>query len=310
MLEYQQELGALLCKEQGKTLAQACGEAGGAAGLIGYHAEWAKRVEGDVVSSDNANENVFIYKEPIGVIGCIIPWNFPVFIIARKVAPALITGNTVVIKPSSETPLTALLIAKIIDEVGLPPGVVNVLTGSGRVLGAALASHPKVGMVSITGSTAAGQEVMRNCAKNVAKVSLELGGKAPSVVMDDADLDLAVASIVAARLKNAGQVCNAPERIYVQKGVADEFTQKLYNALEKTRYGNGAENPDLGALINKKAVDHVHEMVERAINDGAKLLLGGVRPEGEGAYPATILTDCRQDMEIMREEIFGPVLLL
>ncbi|MCE5234978.1 MAG: aldehyde dehydrogenase [Clostridiaceae bacterium] len=309
MSEYKEQLGELLCREQGKTLAQATGEANGAANLIAYHAEWAWRIEGEIVTSDRANQNVWIYKEPIGVVGCIIPWNFPLYIIARKVAPALLTGNTVVIKPSSDTPLTALFIAKIFDEIGMPAGVVNVITGSGALLGKALAAHPKIGMISLTGSTAAGQEVMRNCAESVAKVSLELGGKAPSIVMNDANLDLAVASILMAKTKNAGQVCNTPERVYVQRDAAHAFIEKLVEAMQKVTFGDGMANPTMGALVNRKAVETVHAMVERAVLSGAKLVLGGEIPQGAGAfYPPTLLVECRQDMEIMREEIFGPVL--
>ena len=307
--EHQEELGRLLSMEEGKPLNQAVGETGGAAELIEYHAEWARRIEGDIIQSDDPHENVWIYKEPLGVVGCIIPWNFPIYIFARKVAPALMAGNTVVVKPSGETPLTSLVLARLMDEAGFPAGVVNVITGPGAVIGQYLSSHKKVAMVSLTGSTEAGQSVMRGCADNVSKVSLELGGKAPSVVMKDADLDLAVSTIVAAKAKNAGQVCTSPERIYVQKDVADEFIGKLSEAFGALTYGIGLDNPSYGTVINAAAVDRIQAMVERAVEDGAKLLIGGKKPEGKGAfYPPTILTDCRQDMEIMREEIFGPVL--
>lgn len=303
------KLGELETLEQGKPLCQAQGECGCLPEFLDYISGWARRIEGEVLQSDDPNETVWICKEPLGVITCIIPWNFPMYIFVRKVAPALIAGNTVVIKPSSDTPLTAMAMAKLIDRAGFPAGVVNVVTGKSSVIGKALTSNPKVAMVSLTGSTGAGQEVMRNCAESMIRVSLELGGKAPSVIMDDADLDLAVSTLLAAKAKNAGQVCTAPERVYVQRGVADAFIEKLAAAMKKLTYGNGMENPSYGPQINKKAVETIHGMVERAVADGANLVMGGVVPEGPGAfYPPTLLTNCRQDMEIMREEIFGPVL--
>lgn len=303
------ELGKLLTLEEGKPLGQAQGECGCLPEFLDYISGWARRIEGEVIQSDDPNETVWICKEPLGVVSCIIPWNFPMYIFVRKVAPALIAGNTVVVKPSSDTPLTALAMAKIIDKAGLPKGVVNVVTGKGSVVGKTLAANPKVACVSLTGSTAAGQEVMRNCANSMARVSLELGGKAPSVIMDDADLDLAVSTLIAAKAKNAGQVCTSPERIYVQKNVAEPFIAKLTDAMNALTYGDGMENPSYGPQINKAAVEHIHGMVERAVADGAKLVMGGVLPEGPGAfYPPTLLLDCRQDMEIMQEEIFGPVL--
>jgi len=310
--ENAEELALILSKEQGKTLNQSIGEITGAAGLIEYHANWDRRLEGEILAGDNNNkENIMIFKEPIGVVACIMPWNFPIYVLFRKIAPALLCGCTVICKPSSETPASTLAVAKIIDEIGFPAGVVNFITGSGSVIGNAIAKNPKVDMITITGSTEAGQEIVHISAENICKVSLELGGKAPAIVMEDADLDLAADCIVGSRLGNAGQICNCAERLYVHKNIADIFVEMIKIRMEAATYGDGIENPELtmGAMINKDAAKRVHSMVERAIAAGAKLVTGGFLPEGPGAfYPPTILTNVDQQAEIVHEETFGPVL--
>jgi lactaldehyde dehydrogenase/glycolaldehyde dehydrogenase len=309
----QERLSKFLTLEEGKILSSAMYEIGGAGALADYHAGWARRIEGELVQSDSTDENIIVYKEPVGVVACIIPWNFPIYILFRKMCPALIAGNAVVIKPSSETPLIALEIAELFTEAGFPKGLINIITGSGKVLGAAIAKNPKVSMISLTGSSEAGREIMRSGAANIVKISLELGGKAPAIVMDDADLDLAADCIVQAKINNAGQVCNTVERIYAHEKITKELTDKLTERLSKIAFSRDDPNGQfvMGPMINKNAVINTHGFVERAVKAGAKLLLGGNIPQGPGTfYPMTLLTDCRQDMEIMQEEIFGPVLPL
>jgi len=247
----------------------------------------------------------------MGVTTGILPWNFPFFLIARKAAPALITGNTIVIKPSEITPNNAVIFAEIIHKIGLPNGVLNIVTGYGPTVGQELAGNPKVGMVSLTGSVAAGIATMTAAAKNVTKVSLELGGKAPAIVMNDADLDLAVKAIVSSRIINSGQVCNCAERVYVQEGVYDEFISRISEMMKKVTFGNTAEKKelDMGPLISAAALQRVEDKVATAVSQGAKVLLGGKRSEGPGFfYPPTLLVDVQQNMPIMHEEVFGPVL--
>lgn len=305
------ELGELISLEQGKPLWHSTGETLGAAEILEYHAGWARRIEGEIMPSDDPDENIFIYKEPVGVVACILPWNFPMFVLARKLAPALITGNTLVLKPSSETPCSALAFAKLAHEAGFPPGVVNVISGKGSVLGRALTENPQVDMVTLTGSTEAGKQVMTACAGSLTKVSLELGGKAPAVVMADADLDLAVECIKGGRIGNAGQVCNCVERVYVHQSIADAFVEKMCRAMDEVELGPGLEGPQMGPLVSRTALENVHAMVLRAVEQGATIACGG-QPSPKFAkgyfYEPTVLTGCRQDMEIMREEIFGPVM--
>ncbi len=305
------ELGSIICTEQGKPIWHSTGETLGAAEIMEYHAGWARRIEGEIMPSDDRGENIFIYKEPVGVVACILPWNFPMFVLARKLAPALITGNTVILKPSSETPCSALAFARLVDEAGLPPGVVNVISGKGSVLGKALTGDPRVDMVTLTGSTEAGKQVMTACAGSLTKVSLELGGKAPAVVMADADLELAVKCIKGGRIGNAGQVCNCVERVYVHQSVAEAFVEKMCQAMGEVKLGPGLEGPEMGPLVSEAALENVHAMVLRAVEQGAAIACGGQRSTKFPAgyfYEPTVLTGCRQDMEIMREEIFGPVM--
>jgi lactaldehyde dehydrogenase / glycolaldehyde dehydrogenase len=306
-------LARVISEEQGKVLGLSRVEAGFTADYIDYMAEWARRLEGEVVTSDRPNEQIFLFRHAIGVIGGIVPWNFPFFVIARKVAPALLTGNTIVIKPSSNTPNNAVEFAKAVEEAGLPAGVFNLVCGSGAVVGQELASNPSIGMVSVTGSVDTGVRVMEAASKNIIKVNLELGGSAPAIVMADADVDLAVKSITASRVINTGQVCNCADRVYVEKAVADEFTEKFVEAMSKTRYGDVLKDDtlDMGPFVSGDQLALVEGRVKQAVADGAEILTGGKRaadlPNGY-FYPATVLGNCRQDMPIVREEIFGPVM--
>ncbi|MEI3773687.1 aldehyde dehydrogenase [Pectobacterium brasiliense] len=309
--EREAELTDTIIAEGGKTHGLAQTEVLFTADYLDYMAEWARRYEGEIIQSDRPNENIFVFRKAIGVTTGILPWNFPFFLIARKAAPALITGNTIVIKPSEITPNNAVIFAEIIHKIGLPKGVINFVTGYGPTVGQELAANPKVGMVSLTGSVAAGIATMTAAAQNVTKVSLELGGKAPAIVMDDADLDLAVKAIVSSRVINSGQVCNCAERVYVQKGIYDEFIARIKAAMEQVTFGNTAEKKalDMGPLISAAARQRVEDKVAKAVSQGAKVLLGGQRESGTGYfYPPTLLVDVKQDMPIMHEEVFGPVL--
>lgn len=306
-----EELTDIIIREGGKTRALASTEVYFTADYLEYMAGWARRYEGEIVQSDRPNETIFVFKKPIGVTTGVLPWNFPFFLIARKAAPALITGNTIVVKPSQLTPENAYIFAQIVEEVGLPKGVFNVVNGRGSVIGHELAANPKVGMVSLTGSVPAGQQIMEAAAHNITKVSLELGGKAPAIVMDDADLDLAVKSIIASRVINTGQVCNCAERVYVHKNVKDKFIEKLLVGMKQVKVGNPSEinDLDMGPLIEEKALTAVAQKVEKAVKQGAKLLCGGKRIGDKGYFfEPTLLVDTNNKMDIMQEETFGPVL--
>lgn len=305
------EISALIVAEGGKIQQLADVEVSFTADYIDYMAEWARRYEGEILQSDRPNENIFVFKRALGVTTGILPWNFPFFLIARKMAPALITGNTIVIKPSEFTPSNAIAFAKIVEQVGLPKGVFNLVLGRGETVGQELAGNPKVAMVSMTGSVGAGEKIMAAAAKNITKVCLELGGKAPAIVLDDADLELAVKAIVDSRVINTGQVCNCAERVYVQKGIYDRFVNRLGEAMKAVQFGDPAQRSDIamGPLINAAALQRVEEKVARAIAEGARVALGGEKVEGKGYfYPPTLLLDVHQEMAIMHEETFGPVL--
>ncbi|WLI77452.1 aldehyde dehydrogenase [Kosakonia sp. H02] len=309
--ENAREISALIVAEGGKIQQLADVEVSFTADYIDYMAEWARRYEGEILQSDRPNENIFVFKRPLGVTTGILPWNFPFFLIARKMAPALITGNTIVIKPSEFTPNNAVAFAKIVEQVGLPKGVFNLVLGRGETVGQELAGNPKVAMVSMTGSVVAGEKIMAAAAKNITKVCLELGGKAPAIVLDDADLELAIKAIVDSRVINTGQVCNCAERVYVQKGIYDRFVNRLGEAMKAVQFGDPAQRSDIamGPLINAAALERVEQKVARAVSEGARVALGGRAVEGKGYfYPPTLLLDVKQEMAIMHEETFGPVL--
>ena len=310
--DHVEPLARVIAEEQGKVLGLARVEVVFTADYMDYMAEWARRIEGEILESDRPGETIFLFRQPIGVIGGILPWNFPFFLIARKVAPALVTGNTIVIKPSRETPHNAVKFCELVAETDLPPGVINIVHGRGAAIGTALASDPRIGMVSLTGSVETGSAIMRAAAANITKVSLELGGKAPAIVMADADMDLAAQAVKASRVINSGQVCNCAERVYVQRKVADEFVDKLTAAMKASRFGDplADESVDYGPLINQAGFRKVDELVRGAVAAGATITTGGGRGPGEGGYfyEPTVLTGCRQEMDIIRQEIFGPVI--
>ncbi len=310
--ENQEVLARATSEEMGKPLAQAMDEAGWLAAYIQYMAAQARHIKGEIIPSDRPNENILLYKMPIGVAGQIMPWNFPLFLIGRKVAPALVAGCTVVLKASSDCPNGAYEFAKLVEKSSLPKGVINVITGSGAVAGASLAGNPKLGIVTITGSTAVGKKIMKAAADNVTKVSLELGGKAPVIVMNDCKLDETVEHVVNSRIYNSGQVCNAAERVYVQKGIADEFIAKVVQRMKTVTYGPGLGGTfDMGPMVNKKQQEHVIDLVQSAIDEGATIECGGnaVTVDGKGFFfEATVVTGVKHESRIMREEIFGPVL--
>lgn len=309
--EQVEPLARCITEEQGKTLGLSRVEVQFTADYIDYMAEWGRRIEGEIIPSDRPGEQIFLHRKPIGVVAGILPWNFPFFLIARKLAPALITGNTIVIKPSEETPNNAFEFCKILDQTDLPAGVVNMIAGSGRSAGNALCANPKVGLITFTGSVETGSRIMSTAAQNITRVNLELGGKAPAIVTAKADLDLAATAIQASRVINSGQVCNCAERIYVQRAVAEEFTAKLVAKMQSAKFGNPNtdETVDYGPMINEAGFDKVAGHVKNALQAGAQLLCGGKRGALDGGfyYEPTVVAGCSQDMEIIRKEIFGPV---
>src|SRR3712207_5479782 len=263
---------------------------------------------------EEPNEHLLVRAVPYGVVVGIIPWNYPAALFARKVAPAIMAGNAIVIKPHEDTPLSALALARIIEETGLPPGIVNVVTGAGRVVGDALVRHPITQMVTVTGSVRGGREILAAAAENIVPVSLELGGKAPFIVLDDADLASAVENAVDARFWNCGQVCTCNERTYVERGVYDEFVERFVEAASALRMGDPMrDDVQMGPKVNEPELDKVEALVKGAVEQGAGVALGGRRPEGEEFergywFEPTVLTGTTNDMDIVQREVFGPVL--
>ncbi len=308
-IEFADELAMLMTLEQGKPLAEAKGEVVYAASFVEFFAEEAKRVYGETIPTPKADARVVCIKQPIGVVAAITPWNFPAAMITRKVGPALAVGCTVVCKPASETPLTALALAELGARAGIPKGVFNVITGKASVIGAELTSSKVVRMLTFTGSTEIGKVLIEQCAKTVKKVGMELGGNAPFIVFDDADLDKAVQGAMASKYRNAGQTCVCANRIYVQEGVYDAFAAKLAAEVKKLKVGSGIEaGVTTGPLINKAAVAKVEEHIEDALAKGAKVVVGGKRHKlGGSFFEPTVLTGITQQMKVAREETFGPV---
>lgn len=308
--EKSDHLARIISEEQGKIFSLSKSEVELAASILDYSAEWARRYEGEILQSDRENENIFIFKKPIGVVTGILPWNYPFSSVARKMGPALITGNTIVIKPAELTSNNAIEFAKIVDKVGLPQGVFNIVPGKGSEIGDELVSNPKVGMVTFTGSVETGERILQSASKNITKVSLELGGKAPAIVMDDADMDKAIHSIVQSRIANSGQLCICPERVYVHEKIVDEFTEKYIKAKAEVTYGDPlTENVDMGPLVSKSQLQSVESHVNKAVEQGAQLALGGKKAQRSKGYyfEPTVLVNCSQHMDIIRQEIFGPV---
>ncbi|MEN8661964.1 MAG: aldehyde dehydrogenase [Lentimonas sp.] len=304
-------LARCISEEQGKTLGLARVEVNFTADYIDYMAEWGRRIEGEVIESDRSKENIFLFHKPIGVVAGILPWNFPFFLIARKMAPALICGNSIVLKSSEETPNNAFEFCKILNETSIPAGLVNIVSGLGAIAGRALTESPKVGLITFTGSVETGSRIMAAAAKNVTKVNLELGGKAPAIVTGNADLEMAATAIQASRVINSGQVCNCAERIYVHRSVAAAFTEKLVEKMQAARYGNPLEDEtvDYGPMVNKAGYDKIVALLESSVAAGAKVLCGGKRGAGDDGYyfEPTVVTDCTQEMDLVKHEIFGPV---
>ena len=306
-------LARVIALEQGKALPLAEMEVYFTSEYLDYSAEWARRIEGEIITSDRPRENIFLFRRPLGVVAGILPWNFPLFMVARKMAPALITGNTIVIKPSEETPYSAYEFAKIAAAAELPAGVFNLVAGLGKTVGEALVAHPDVNMISFTGSSAAGSAIMANAARNVTKVSLELGGKAPAIVLDDANLDLAAAVLKASKTINTGQACNCTERVYVHRKVLAEFSEKLAAAVGSIIYGDplGATPVEMGPLINRASVDRIGKLVDDARAKGAEILTGGKAEDGPGFhFKPTVISRTSADMHILQREIFGPVIII
>lgn len=305
------DLATILTLEQGKPLEEAKGEIAYGASFVEWFAEEAKRVYGDTIPGHQVDKRIVVIKRPIGVVAAITPWNFPNAMIARKVAPALAAGCTVVVKPSELTPLSALALAVLAEEAGFPPGVLNIVTcGTAEAVGKELTENPLVRKLSFTGSTLVGKLLMKQCAGTVKKLSLELGGNAPFIVFEDADIDSAVEGAIASKYRNSGQTCVCSNRFFVQKGVYDEFVKKLTVAVEALQIGNGMEEGvAIGPLIEEKAIHFVEEVVEDALAKGAMVKCGGGR-YGEGdtlLYEPTVLTEVDADMKVYSEEIFGPV---
>ena len=309
-----ERLAGIISLEEGKPLRESRAEIEGwTAGFFDYFASFARAAHGEILPSDNRNEEIAIRKVPYGVCVAITPWNFPSAMPARKIAPALMAGNTMVVKPSSTTPLSALALATILDRAELPPGVVSVLTGAGGKLGEALVRNPITQLVTLTGSVGAGKKILAAAAGTIAVVSLELGGKAPFIVMDDVDIDNAARHALTARFQNNGQVCTCNERTYVHRRVFDQFVDR-YVALARTlKLGDPFDNAtDVGPKVTRDELAKVEHMVDRAREQGAEILTGGKRAKVPGFehgfwYEPTVVTGVRNDMEIMQEELFGPV---
>lgn len=301
----------IIIKEQGKTRSWATIEVQVTAEYFDYMASFARHIEGEIIQSDNRGETILLNKQPIGVVAGILPWNFPFFLIARKAGAALLAGCAIVIKPAQLTPENCTTFAEVVHESGLPAGLFNVVTGKGSVIGNALAGSPKIDCVSVTGSVGAGESIMRAASANITKVSLELGGKAPVIVFPDADLELAAQAILDSRIGNNGQICNNAERLYVHKDIKEELVKLLLKKFEAVKVGDPGldDNVDMGPLVEKKALESVENKVKNAVEQGARVLCGGHRVGEKGYfYAATLLDNCRQDMDIIHEETFGPVL--
>jgi succinate-semialdehyde dehydrogenase/glutarate-semialdehyde dehydrogenase len=309
MLANQDDLGLILTSEQGKPLAEAKGEIAYGASFIEWFAEEGKRAYGDIIPSFQSDRRILVLKQPIGVAALITPWNFPNAMITRKAGPALAAGCTVVIKPASQTPFSALAMAELAVRAGIPNGVLNIVTGSAKAIGAELCANPVVRKLSFTGSTEVGRVLMRQCADTIKKLSLELGGNAPFIVFDDADLDAAVEGVLASKFRNTGQTCVCANRIYVQSGVYEPFAQKLAARVSEFKVGPGTEaGVNIGPLIDAAGLAKVEEHVADAQAGGARVITGGKRHDLGGLfYEPTVLAGVSQRMKIAREETFGPV---
>ena len=309
MMAAQEDLAQILTAEQGKPLAEARGEIAYGASYIEWFAEEAKRIYGDTIPAPANDKRVVVIKQPVGVVACITPWNFPNAMLTRKIAPALAAGCTVVCKPANETPLSAFACAVLAERAGVPAGVINVLGGITREIGAELTSNPIVRKLTFTGSTQVGKLLMEQCAATVKRTSMELGGNAPFIVFDDADLDAAVKGAIICKFRNAGQTCVCANRILVQEGVYEAFAEKLMVAMSDLKMGNGTDDGvNVGPLINQGAANDVMQFVEDAVAKGANVATGGGRSDlGDCFVQPTVLTNVSDNMRVFREEIFGPI---
>ena len=309
MLANQEDLAVLMTAEQGKPLAESKGEIAYAASFIEWFAEEGKRLYGDVIPAHQADKRIIVLRQPVGVVAAITPWNFPSAMITRKAGPALAAGCTLVLKPATQTPLSALALAELANRAGIPPGVFNVVTGSASAIGGEMTTNPMVRKLTFTGSTEIGKKLMAQCAGTMKKISFELGGNAPFIVFDDADLDAAVQGAMASKYRNTVQTCVCANRLLVQAGVYEEFTRKLIDAVRGLKVGDGLAGPtDQGPLIDAKALAKVEEHVADALSKGAAVALGGRRHALGGTfYEPTILTGVTPAMRVAREETFGPV---
>lgn len=309
IMSHQEDLAILMTAEQGKPLAESRGEVAYGAAYVEWFGEEAKRLYGDVIPGPGEDRRIVCIKQPVGVVAAITPWNFPIAMITRKAAPALAAGCTIVIKPASETPLCALALAELAERAGIPAGVLNVVAGSARDIGGELTANPLVRKLTFTGSTPIGKVLEAQCADTMKKTSMELGGNAPFIVFDDADLDAAVAGAMISKYRNAGQTCVCSNRIFVQNNVYDAFVDKLVAKARELTVGDGMQDGiALGPLVNAKAAADVHELVQASVASGARVALGGGPHELGGCfYQPTVLTEVDSTMAVFRNEIFGPV---
>jgi succinate-semialdehyde dehydrogenase/glutarate-semialdehyde dehydrogenase len=309
MMANQDDLGAIMTAEQGKPLAEAKGEIAYAAGFIEWFAEEGKRIYGDTIPQNAPGRRIIVQKQPIGVFAAVTPWNFPSAMITRKAGPGWAAGCTGVIRPASQTPFSALALAVLAERAGMPAGVCNIITGPSAPMGAELTANPIVRKFSFTGSTEVGAKLLAQCAPTIKKTSMELGGNAPFIVFDDADLDAAVKGAIDSKFRNAGQTCVCANRILVQDGVFEAFAEKLKVAVEALKVGNGMEpGVTQGPLINREAVEKVEAHIADAVAGGARIVTGGTRHERGGNFFApTVIADVKRDAQIFREETFGPV---
>ncbi|MDG6348882.1 NAD-dependent succinate-semialdehyde dehydrogenase [Luteimonas sp. 8-5] len=310
MMEHQEDLARLMTAEQGKPLAESRGEVAYSAAYLQWFAEEGRRMYGEVIPAHAADKRIVVLRQPVGVVGAITPWNFPSAMLGRKLGPALAAGCTVVCKPALQTPYSALALAVIGERAGLPPGTINIVTGSdAAAIGEAMTAHPKLRKLSFTGSTAVGKQLMRQCADGLKRVSLELGGNAPFIVFEDADLDAAVEGAIASKYRNTGQTCVCANRLFVHDAVYDAFTEKLVAAVSRLRVGDGlAGETDQGPLIDARALEKVEAHVADALAKGASVVLGGGRHALGGTYyQPTVLRDASLEMRLAQEETFGPV---
>jgi succinate-semialdehyde dehydrogenase/glutarate-semialdehyde dehydrogenase len=309
MMQHQEDLAIIMTAEQGKVLAESRGEVAYGASFVEWFGEEAKRIDGDVIPGPGPDKRIVVIKQPVGVVAAITPWNFPNAMIARKAAPALAAGCSIVIKPASETPLSAFAMAELAERAGVPAGVLNVIAGSSSDIGGELTANPTVRKLTFTGSTPVGKMLEAQCANTMKKTSMELGGNAPFIVFDDADLDAAIEGALISKYRNAGQTCVCSNRLLVQDGIYDAFVEKLVAATAELAVGDGMQDGiTMGPLVNTKAVSDVDELVQSSISAGAKVALGGAPHDLGGCfYQPTILTEVTSEMAVFRNEIFGPV---